>query len=111
MNKNNQILRKYVAILALVFLPNVLFAQGAVVEYLWGENPVLEPQLSRLTHVMAVDLYPDANGFLFSQNLCGGCNHVPTTPETVSSGISLKFKMLDILINSIYQKNEKIFSY
>ena len=65
----NSILRKYSAILALavsaiVFLPEALFAQGAVVAYAdynkWGDPNNLNDfpsneQLDELTHVMVVD--------------------------------------------------------
>ena len=81
--KNRYILRKYVAILALVvsaivFLPEALFGKGAVIGYVYGygnnsSDNVSDDQLNRLTHIMAVDLYPDANGYLHSASLSNSC--------------------------------------
>ena len=85
--KNNikmirSILIKYSAVLAfavpaIVFLPEVAFAQGSVIGYVCGDNAVQQnwsgypsnAQLDRLTHVMAVDLYPDANGYLHTVHM------------------------------------------
>ena len=67
-NRNN--FRKCAAIVvltvsAIVYLPEVAFGKGAVIGYASGDcGPVSDEQLDRLTHVMAVDLYPDADGFL-----------------------------------------------
>ena len=66
--KNRCICRKYVAVLALavsavLFLPEALFAQGAVVGYVWGKridetipsalvtSLPTDAQLDKLTHV------------------------------------------------------------
>ncbi len=70
MNSNKRILRKYAAILALVvsaivLLPEVLSAKGAVIGYASGDcDKVTNEQLEKLTHVMAVDLYIKADGSL-----------------------------------------------
>ena len=70
MNRNIQILGKCATIVAffvsvIVLLPEVAFGKGAVIGYASGDcGPVSDEQLDRLTHVMAVDLYPDANSFL-----------------------------------------------
>ena len=67
MNKIRCNFRKFSAILALsvaaiVFLPEVAFAKGDVVGYASGDcGDVTIEQLNRFTHVMAVDLYMDAN--------------------------------------------------
>jgi hypothetical protein len=42
--------------LAVLLLPKVLFAQGAVVGYLWGGNTLTDAQLDKLTHVIASDI-------------------------------------------------------
>ena len=71
-------LRKYAALLAIVLLPDGAFAKGAVIGYWSGDGTALnDEQLNRLTHVMAVDVYPDANGYLYSQTLWGGSNPNP----------------------------------
>ena len=67
--KNRSILKKYAAILAfavsaIVFLPETLHAQGAVIGYVWGGNSVSDAQLDRLTHIMVVDLYVSTTGTL-----------------------------------------------
>jgi hypothetical protein len=68
-------IKKYAAVLALavsaaLFLPEVMFAQGAVVGYASGDcGNVTDQQLDRLTHVMAVDVYPNAQGYLYSQTI------------------------------------------
>ena len=90
MNKNRCIFKKYaitlaLAVSAIVFLPKTAFSKGAVIGYACGDQILWPPtgklasypsdaQLDRLTHVMAVDLYPDADGFLhtvhmFNRNL------------------------------------------
>jgi hypothetical protein len=71
MNKNiNRFFqRKFAAILifavsAIVFLPEALYAKGAVIGYATGNAYTTFPinfQLFRFTHMMASDLYPDAN--------------------------------------------------
>ena len=71
MKCNRRILRKSAVILAfavsaVLFLPEALLAKGAVVGYVYGMTTVSDAQLDRLTHVMAVDLYPDANGYFHS---------------------------------------------
>ena len=68
--ENRCIFRKYTAMLALavsamVFLPEALFAKGAVVGYVYGLNDVSDVQLDKLTHIMVSDLYMDANGNVF----------------------------------------------
>ena len=81
MNTNRLFLRKYATMLAfavsiILFLPEAAVGKGAVIGYACGDQieqtldttilagyPTNE-QLNRLTHVMAVDLYPDANGYL-----------------------------------------------
>ena len=70
MNKNRRILRKYAFVLAfavsaIVFLPKALFAKGAVIGYVYGKTTVSNAQLQKLTHIMVVDLYMDANGNVF----------------------------------------------
>ncbi len=76
--KNRCMIRMYSAILALlvsaiVLLPEALFAKGAVIGYASGDgDEVTNEQLNRLTHVMAVDLYPDAQGYLYSQTIWRG---------------------------------------
>ena len=70
MNKNIRVFRKYAATLALavsaiVFLPEALFAKGAVIGYVWGQTKVTDVQLDKLTHIMVSDLYMDANGNVF----------------------------------------------
>ena len=84
MKSFRKILRKYAVLLALpiaitLFLPETLFAKGAVIGYVYGKRidettPSAAPgsfpsnaQLEKLTHVMAVDVYPDANGNLHTQ--------------------------------------------
>ena len=75
--KNRFIFRKYAALLMMsvstvVFLQEALFAQGAVIGYVNGRTDdilVSDDQLDRLTHAMAVDLYPDANGNLNTSDL------------------------------------------
>jgi len=67
--KNRNVIRKYTtilmfAILATVLLPKTLFANGAVIGYVWGNTYVSNAQLEKLTHVMVFDLYTDANGNL-----------------------------------------------
>jgi len=62
MNKNRCFFRKYVAILAfvllaIVFQPGALFAQGAVVGYVSVNDVVTDAQLNRLTHIMAYNLF------------------------------------------------------
>jgi|GEM_PF-1883713 len=75
MIKNVRILRKYSAVLALtvsavLFLPEVLFAQGAVIGYAEYRNyapynaPPTAAQLDRLTHVIAFSVYPNTDGTL-----------------------------------------------
>ena len=70
--KNRSNYRKYAAIAAfaisaILFLPEALFAKGAVVGYVYGSSnnnsstTVTDAQLDRLTHIMAVDLYMDTN--------------------------------------------------
>ena len=66
MKSNRSILRKSALMLALsvsavLFLPKVLFAKGAVVGYVWGQTNVTPEQLDRLTHVVVSDLYMDGN--------------------------------------------------
>ena len=66
MMRNVRILRKSAvilafALLAILFLPTRLFAQGAVVGYVWGKATVSDEQLENLTHVMVVDLYVNAD--------------------------------------------------
>ena len=86
MNKNIRIFRKYAAIFALaisaiMFLPVVSFAQGAVIGYACGDQ-ILPPltqqkiesypsneQLDNLTHVIAMDMFPDANGNLRTKHM------------------------------------------
>ena len=68
--KNNCIFRKYavtlaLAVSAIVFLPEVLFAKGAVIGYVYGDTYVENVQLGKLTHIMVSDLYMDANGNVF----------------------------------------------
>jgi len=65
MNRYSMI-RKYATILALLFLPEMAFAQGAVVSYAFGKGQNLNSnnlasfpsaaQLERLTHVIASDI-------------------------------------------------------
>ena len=84
MKLNKRTLRKYTAILALaisavMFLPEALFAQGAVIGYAAADGVNVPPnnwnpfppnvQLEKLTHVIAMDVYPDANGNLKSNLL------------------------------------------
>jgi len=68
--KYRSILSKYTAILALavsaiLFLPVVAFGKGAIIGYVWGKTAVTNTQLEKLTHIMVVDLYMDANGNVF----------------------------------------------
>ena len=84
MKSFRKILRKYAVLLALpiaitLFLPETLFAKGAVIGYVYGKRidettPSAAPgsfptndQLDRLTHVIAMDIFPDANGNLLTQ--------------------------------------------
>jgi len=65
----NRNLRKCAAIFALavsavVFLPEALFAKGAVIGYVWGSDVVSDDQLDRLTHVMVYNLFTNSNGTL-----------------------------------------------
>ena len=67
MNTSN--FKKIFAIFALSlsviwFLPEILIAKGTVVGYVWGKTVVTDAQLDRLTHVVAIDVYSDANGYL-----------------------------------------------
>jgi len=76
--KNRSILRKCAAIAAfavsaVLFLPEVLFAQGAVIGYAWGweaedsgdlSSYPTNDQLDKLTHVMACEVYPNWDGSL-----------------------------------------------
>jgi len=72
MKSNRSVLRKSAVILALtvaavLFLPETLFAKGAVIGYAPGHNNKPAPsaaQLDRLTHVMAFSLQTNSNGTL-----------------------------------------------
>jgi len=82
--KNRCILRKYaaiaaVAVSAIVFLPEALLAQGAVIAYTsysWtGDTDYAQTvypsddQLFRLTHIMVVDRYVNPDGTLHTDTL------------------------------------------
>ncbi len=65
--KNRSILRKsaIILVLTMLFLPEALFAKGAVIGYASGDcDKVTNEQLEKLTHVMAVDLYINTDGSL-----------------------------------------------
>ena len=59
------------SVLATISLPEGLFAKGAVIGYVIGNSSVTSDQLTKLTHIMAVDLYPTTVGGLHSANLPG----------------------------------------
>jgi hypothetical protein len=98
MKKSKSIFRKCVISLTLivsviVYLPEVAFGKGAVIGYACGDQiePPLTPQklvsypsnaqLDRLTHVMTVDLYPDANGYLLTNQLPTWNPNYPNNPD------------------------------
>ena len=86
--KNRCILRKYAAIAALavsaiVFLPEALFAKGAVVGYAWVRDNPTDAQLEKLTHLVALELFPypaPVNGSLLNtSSLPAGWNGTKNT--------------------------------
>ena len=93
---NRYIIKKGAAIFALcvssvLFLPDALFAQGAVVGYAYGLGWIGKPpnypaytdfpstqQLNRLTHVIASDIGCQYNGTLYIAKLPNNWNSIPS---------------------------------
>ena len=95
--KKRCIIKKYSAILAItvsavLFLPEVLFAKGAVIGYVWG-NTVSDDQLNHLTHVMVSNLHTDEYG-----NLSNSPNWNNNWPSN----------WLDDLVGRAHQKGVKV---
>jgi len=64
-----KMIKKYAVILALtvsaiLFLPAKLFAQGAVIGYAWVRDNPTDEQLENLTHLIALEVYPNWDGSL-----------------------------------------------
>jgi len=91
---NRRLIIKYFAILAVLFMPKMAFAQGAVVSYAFGKGQNLNSnnlanfpsvaQLERLTHVIASDIGVEA-----VSNLYNGL-WVRQLPNIWEGGISLQ---------------------
>ena len=102
MKSKRSILRKSALILAfavsaIVFLPEALFAKGAVIGYSWGLHSVSDDQLNRLTHVLAVDLYVNANGTI-----------MPNTDDLNSNWPSVWLGGTNGLVNKAHEKGVKV---
>jgi len=103
--KSNRRFFKFSAILALslsaiLFLPEAAVGKGDVIGYASGDafpQPNSYPtneQLDRLTHVMAVDLYPNAQGYLYSWTIWGS-----SSPSPVQWNQSQRNQWLDGLVS------------
>ena len=113
MNENRSFLKKYAATLVLtvsvvLFLPKVLFAQVAVIGYAAADGDAppnynsfpSNDQLDRLTHVIAMDVYPDADGYLKSNQLPSLKSNIIWTNQTDV--------WLANLVNRAHAKSKKV---
>ena len=118
MNRNIQILGKCATIVAfvvsaIVLLPEVAFGKGAVIGYACGDQipknssePVLSSypsndQLDRLTHVIAMDMFPDANGNLRTKHM------FDRNENTIWNGIQTD-NWLNSLVSRAHARNVKV---
>ena len=106
MNNIRSFLKKYAAIAAfaisaIVYLPETLFAKGAVVGYVYGLGTNYEAQLDHLTHVMVVDLYIDSVGNVFPNP------ELTDVAQTYWQG-SWENKWLEPFVYAAHQKGVKV---